>query len=115
MLRRTLNDIGHMMADVYLKTTGEAVVCTLPAPMYGFDDEEADVLASDDDEVVSIMFSSKGKFKQIGFKGQWYEPIVVPRRSDFDMVFSLENLQSLDMIGDNASRVNRNWLAHIDL
>lgn len=100
MCELKLNDIGRKLQEVYGLTTGDSVMCSLPAPLHEFTEEEEDMVQSDAESTVYMLFSRTGKFKLIGFRGEWYNPIIVPKRKDLDIVFSSENLKEMGMIED---------------
>ena len=96
-MQLTVNDISKKLAGVYGQTTGDSVICSFPTPVQEFSEEEQEMLAADD-QTVSVMFNRNGKFLYVGFKGNWYDPIVFPKKNDIDRVFSSENLETFDMI-----------------
>ncbi|MBR3135290.1 hypothetical protein IKG54_01850 [Candidatus Saccharibacteria bacterium] len=111
MLNLTINEIGHKLADIYFDTTGETIACALSAPVHEYNEEEIEMLKSDDEDTVSLMFTKKGTFKYVGFKGEWYKTVIAPLKKDFEMVFSSENLQSLDLIEEVGRTSDGYWLA----
>ena len=111
----TINEISKRLAETYAQTTGENILCTLPAPFQDFTEEESDLFDSKDKDLVVMQFSRGGKFKCIGFRGAWYKPITVPARSDLDAVFSSENLRSFDLIEEIGSVSDGQRLAVVNL